>query len=301
MLTLKQQDEMLLHAALAKTVYQRTLGENMNMIQGLVSDPAAVSGWEQLKISTALEKRLHEICPGLKKMDDGHYVDPDSGLVFQPFGNSANKKVTIAFGGTLSGTEKGDLLKLFAGNFVIGLRQWRANISNASGMHYWGGPVPDSFQRAAEVVAAIKEFGAPANCTVSVCGHSKGGIEAEYAALMNNVLAYCFGTPEMHEVIHNEVGTLRHQMAGVSIHNIFTTGDLIPKAAAAIGKLTGMTVRHGHAGTGYWIKPAPVDEDTSALLRYAPAPIASHDGFLESALYHSARNLMALFGLSRFS
>jgi hypothetical protein len=138
-------------------------------------------GWKPM---TELPKDMVEKL-GLSQLQDGTLVDPKSGLTANILVHQESKEVVVSFGGTTSGRQTGD--NLFerskpGKNFMTTLSQWGANFK--AGL----GGVPKSYEQAAKLTQEIvklvggsKDF---EGFTVRTVGHSKGGGEAMYAALM---------------------------------------------------------------------------------------------------------------------
>ncbi len=100
-----------------------------------------------------------------------------SGLTAFIFADETTKEVRLVFGGTTSGEVAGDLNTRTKGNLLTTAKQWLANIKNVfSG-------TPDSYKEAAKLTAEVKKL-LPDEYKLSLSGHSKGGGESAYAAMM---------------------------------------------------------------------------------------------------------------------
>jgi hypothetical protein len=277
-------EKMLVHAALAQTVYADDLQHNLGESQSLVTKTLP-EDWESMKIPGPLHGLFMDVCPKLKVLEDGRLCDPDSGLVMQMFENQKTRQVALAFGGTSAGEGKGPLTTRLLSNPWMTARQWRTNLSNATGISVVGGAVPDSFNRAASLAGLIEQFlnsgGDAGDWTVSLTGHSKGAAEAEYAALMNGLPAVCFGTPQLGKRVLETASAAQLEAGMRNIQHYFVEGDLAPKAGDLVAPILGR--RQAHVGSGYWMKPA--SEVGSGPLK----PLWCHDSFFPSALAEAER------------
>ncbi len=120
--------------------------------------------------------------------DSGAVVDAKSGLTAVIVVNEKDKTVCVIFGGTSSGKKVGaDLMQRSRPgmNFMTTLSQWGANILAGLGVE------PKSYKQA---VALVKNVQAEIDTStlykgysVKTIGHSKGGGEAMYASMMQEV------------------------------------------------------------------------------------------------------------------
>jgi uncharacterized membrane protein YgcG len=115
-----------------------------------------------------------------KRFDNG--ILTKSGLTAYIFTNHETKEVRLVFGGTTSGSSTGNLFARNAKNPVTTLKQWVTNALNAFSKE------PKSFREAAglaeSVYKNIQTIDKVKDYSFSVSGHSKGGGEASYAAMM---------------------------------------------------------------------------------------------------------------------
>ena len=99
------------------------------------------------------------------------------GLTAFLFVNDEEKEVRLVFGGTTSGKKPGTFVARNINNAVATMKQWLSNARNAFGL------VTKSYEQAAQLAENIHSE-LPPEYSLSVSGHSKGGGEASYAALM---------------------------------------------------------------------------------------------------------------------
>ncbi|HVK94992.1 MAG TPA: hypothetical protein VM571_09725 [Noviherbaspirillum sp.] len=277
-------DNMLTHAALAHTVYAGVLENNLEKAGPLLVKTLPES-FVSMTMPPDVKASFEKTCPRLQHLGDGRFCDPDSGLVGQLFVNESKKEATIAFGGTTAGPQKGSLAERMQSNAWITARQWRANISSASGLTIVGDAVPDSYSRAAELAGLMKNFAASKGpgWKVSLTGHSKGGAEAEYAALKNELTAVCFGTPELGKTVLAAASQSQLIAGARNIRHYFVKGDLAPQIGSLVSPLLGR--RQAHVGTSFSMSPDPAVGN--GILK----SLWCHDLFYESALHEAARQL----------
>ncbi|WP_062270723.1 hypothetical protein [Endozoicomonas arenosclerae] len=130
--------------------------------------------------------------------EPGFLYDRNSGLTAYVLINAQLQEVRLVFGGTTSGLSQGDFLERSRKNFKFSGKQWKANIKNMLGRG-----IPDSFIQAKVLTASLLEKmpstleGKPFKLKLN--GHSKGGAEANYAALSMTppVQAVCFSSSEL--------------------------------------------------------------------------------------------------------
>ncbi|WP_416041767.1 lipase family protein [Edwardsiella ictaluri] len=135
---------------------------------------ATTKGWE---IGAGKLLQDQSVGPGQKNLGENGILTK-SGLTAYLFINERTKEARVVFGGTTSGEKAGDLTTRTRGNFTATVRQWLANIRNVfSG-------TPDSYREAAQLVKDLNQNQKLSGYTLSVSGHSKGGGESAYAALM---------------------------------------------------------------------------------------------------------------------
>jgi hypothetical protein len=283
-LSQEELDEMLTHAALAYTIYVNSVETNLEQAEPLLTKTLPES-WTSMAMPTEVKTSFEQACPKLQFLEDGRFYDPDSGLVAQLFVNESKKEVSIAFGGTTAGPHKGPLMARLLANPWIMARQWRANISSASGITVFGGPVPDSYIRAAELGALMKNHLAQDSdeWKISVTGHSKGGAEAEYAALKNLLPAFCFATPELGKAVLAAASEVELNAGAHNIRHYFVKGDLVPNIGTIVASI--LDRRQAHVGMTFCMDPDPIVGD--GLLR----ALWCHDLFFASALYETAHQL----------
>ncbi|ARD38057.1 DUF2974 domain-containing protein [Edwardsiella ictaluri] len=141
--------------------------QNPNELQLAIS-----KGWE---IGAGRRLQDQSVGPGQKKLGENGILTK-SGLTAYLFINEETKEARVVFGGTTSGEKAGDLTARTRGNFAATVRQWLANIKNVfSG-------TPDSYREAEQLVKNLNQE--LSGYTLSVSGHSKGGGESAYAAMM---------------------------------------------------------------------------------------------------------------------
>ncbi|CAH8190108.1 hypothetical protein [Vibrio aestuarianus] len=112
----------------------------------------------------------------------GMFSDSNSGLVGFIFFNHTSKELRVVFGGTTSGEKIGRFSSRSTGNVSIMTQQWKANIQNGV-----FGKVPESYKQAkhlATEMVTVVEGEKYKDYSLSFSGHSKGGGEAAYAAVM---------------------------------------------------------------------------------------------------------------------
>lgn len=155
----------------------------------LVSDAALANfpytqDFGELKGATAGDWRAEkgELLQGLnvgigQKNIGENGIVTKSGLTAYLFANENTKEVRLVFGGTTSGETSGDLNTRTKGNLVTTAKQWLANIKNVFSR------TPDSYKEAAKLTHELKGL-LPQGYKLSLSGHSKGGGESSYAAMM---------------------------------------------------------------------------------------------------------------------
>lgn len=107
------------------------------------------------------------------------------GLTAFLFVNDEEKEVRLVFGGTTSGKKPGTFVARNINNVVATMKQWLSNARNAFGFEDLG--MTKSYEQAAKLAENIYselQTKLPPEYSFSVSGHSKGGGEASYAALM---------------------------------------------------------------------------------------------------------------------
>lgn len=279
-------EEMLVHAALAQTVYSDDLQANLEKCASHLK-PAA-KAWAPME-SPELERLIKNECPKIKRLADGRFYDRDSGLVMQIFENAQTRQATVAFGGTSAGEVKGPLITRLRSNAWITLRQWRANFSNATGIAITGSTVPDCYSRGAGIARAVKQHLATSRpgerWSLSLTGHSKGAAEAAYAALVNELPAVCFGTPQLGEEVLRTASAEQLEASLLNIKHYFVQGDLAPTLGDLVASVVGRKV--AHVGSGFWMKPA--DAIGHGPLR----TFWCHESFLPSAIDEATRQRAA--------
>jgi hypothetical protein len=274
---------MLVHAALAQTVYANDLSGNFGEAAPLLSKTWPDS-WDSMALPDHFHQLLKDICPSLQKLEDGRFIDPDSGLVMQVFENQTTKQATIAFGGTSAGASKGSLVRRLLQNPWMTARQWRANLCNATGISIFGGAPPDSYMRAASVAGLLNQYlktNRGEGWTLSLTGHSKGAAEAQYAALSNQLPAVCFGTPHLGRRVLETLSREELEAGSHNIQHYFVKGDLSPRVGNMVAPVLGRM--QGHVGCGYWMEPT--SEVGNGLLK----ALWCHDLFFKTALIEAAR------------
>lgn len=120
--------------------------------------------------------QLQNVGLGQKNIGENGIVTK-SGLTAYLFTNETTKEARVVFGGTTSGEKAGGIGARSTGNFVTTAKQWLANIKNVFSR------TPDSYKEAAQLVGSLKNK-LPNDYKLSVSGHSKGGGESAYAAMM---------------------------------------------------------------------------------------------------------------------
>jgi hypothetical protein len=135
-------------------------------------------------LATALREQMGLSNAGVER-SDGTIADPKSGLLATVLVNPTTQEVVLSFGGTSSGKKIGGDVAARAAigkNFMTTMSQWGANL------HAGMGGVPRSYEQAGDLAGKLQERMASTpgmeNFTVRTVGHSKGGGEAMYAALM---------------------------------------------------------------------------------------------------------------------
>ncbi|AWK13730.1 hypothetical protein SK355_10215 [Candidatus Fukatsuia symbiotica] len=167
---------------------------------------------------------------------NGMLMDKSSGLVAYVFYNKNDKEIRVVFGGSSSGETAGEILTRSWGNAVSTSQQWINNITNAI-----DNKMPRSYCQAAiltgRLINILNTDPRYEGFNVSTSGHSKGGGEAAYAAVMNYtegkpIKAECFcsakwGTATQKEVCR-KLGTLDHAKKGTAkIRHYLIEGDVI--------------------------------------------------------------------------
>ena len=140
----------------------------------------------------------------------GMFSDSNSGLVGFIFFNHTSKELRVVFGGTTSGEKIGRFSSRSTGNVSIMTQQWKANIQNGV-----FGKVPESYKQAkhlATKMVTVMEGEKYKDYSLSFSGHSKGGGEAAYAAVMVStpdtpLNAECFCSAEFGRSILAEVNS----------------------------------------------------------------------------------------------
>jgi hypothetical protein len=279
-----EREKMVEHAALAHTVYAGELQENLGQAKAFLAN-ASPEAWKPTRISDELMSHLREACPGIRQLDDGRLCDMRSGLMMQIFENEKTQSLTLAFGGTSAGNQKGPLVSRLLWNPLITARQWSANISSATGISMVDGPVPDSYIKAARLAAVVEQHvnggDAKEKWHISLTGHSKGGAEAEYAALTNRLPAVCFSTPELSRTLLKTLSTQQLEAGRENIRHYFVEGDVAPQISSIVGNV--VEPWQAHVGRCFWMEPTP--EVGNGPLKW----LWCHDLFFKSVLHEAER------------
>lgn len=277
-------ETMLTHAAFAHTIYADSVDSNLAQADRLLGK-ALPESWSSMPMPEDVRKAFETVCPHLQHLADGRFCDRDSGLVGQIFSNPGKKEITLAFGGTTSGEQKGTLLERQRGNSGITFRQWRTNISGATGMAFVGDTVPDSYSRAAQLAKLLQQSpeAGGGGWSISLTGHSKGGAEAEYAALKTGLPATCFGSPELSKAVLERASEKELKAGARNIRHYFVEGDPTPYIGSLFAPVLGR--RQAHVGTTYTMKP------DDALCTGWLKRLWCHDLFYASTLREAERQL----------
>ncbi|WP_263078885.1 hypothetical protein [Endozoicomonas sp. Mp262] len=174
----------------------------------------------------------------------GFIFDKKSGLTAYVLQNASTvpPEIRVVFGGTTSGEHTGGLGKRSLLNGAFSLRQWIANAKNAL-----LGQTPDSYRQAAEITQhvqnMIKTDPRYTGFELKVSGHSKGGGEAEYAALCleDPVEAICFSSAELGKAMRGDISEERKATAARYVTHYKIKGDPVPNLGNIAGEL-------GHLG-----------------------------------------------------
>jgi len=274
-------EKMLEHAALAQTLYAGHLHENLAQCAPHFENPSSRT-WKSMSIPDALMNKINAAFPNLTMLDDGRMCDFYSGLAVQIFSNEEKKRIALAFGGTTSGAQKGQILARIFGNFSIMIQQWRTNLA---GLSLMSNAIPSSYHQASELTQLmlqhLKNDPHKKSWNIVNTGHSKGGGEAAYAAAINGVYATCFGTPELSGALLNAIGPLKLAMSSKKIRHFFVKGDIVPHVSGLLTPV--ISQKFAHIGTGFWMNP-------SHMVGQGPLKkFWCHDLFFDSAITEAIR------------
>jgi len=276
-------EEMLVHSAVANSAYYDFRLEMLRAERIVKNNPALVqTAWKLFDLPVGMQKAL-----GLERFPDGRWHHRRSHLVALILRNDESKQIVIAFGGTSAGRNTGKLVYRILRNPLTTFHQWRRNL-HSIGLPVHRPAVPDCYVKAAEIARSVRRYldndwsNFYADYTLSLAGHSKGGAEAEYAALMNPSLrAVCFSTPPLGKRVLASVPETNLAQASDNILHYFVRHDVVPGISSALKRV----LVTSHVGTGKWI-PAP--EDVVAGPLYL---LWAHDLFHDCVLDYASRHL----------
>lgn len=278
-LTLNEISEVAVHAAFATTQYNRTVEENLAPLKAIFSmsfNPSHLF-WMSMPIPPEVLEKYRETCPNAEVLEDDRIHVPDSRMTGQIFANSEAERIVIALGGTFTGPAKGTFPELFKQNHSR--RQFRANLSTATGVYFVGSPVPDSTLHATELTRLLKDFfsSSPqyANWKISLTGHSKGGVEVEYSGAKNKLQVICFGTPALGWKVRETLSAEEKEWADRNTLHCWIKGD--PVSTPRLWQ--------SHLGVGFTIEPTK--QVGNGWLR----PFKCHSLFYRSVLEYGNRQL----------
>ncbi|MGI9283022.1 MAG: hypothetical protein ACR2PX_25785 [Endozoicomonas sp.] len=185
--------------------------------------------------------------------EPGFMYDRETGLTAYALINPNLNEVRLVFGGTTSGLTAGEFLKRSRKNIKFSGKQWKANIKNALGRG-----IPDSFIQAKKLTASLLEKmpatpeGKP--FTLKLNGHSKGGAEANYAALSMDppLEAVCFSSSELSRAALSDIPRENLLRAKEKITHYSISKDLVSNAGrllrglAHTGKVITIPAKHAY-------------------------------------------------------
>jgi hypothetical protein len=212
--------------------------------QSSLDNEINIVGLERLNEKSDLFSKLPSNLKEVLK-DDGAIRDPKTGLVaLVTIGD--NSKIHVTFGGTGAGNM--DVME------DIGKSQMNANIDTTG---LFTSHVPPSYLQAAELVGALKKVAENNKIGIDVSGFSKGGGEAAFAGIYNEVktLSHC-GTA-LSPACQRMLGTekISNAVKNNMIFNTSVQGDLVSDSklfnniTTAWEKITGLQVTR-HIGMG---------------------------------------------------
>lgn len=194
-------------------------GKKLSDVQAeVLGDFGIHSDWREVKLPDDVHQQVLEICP--KKLDDGRYYDPDSAMMIYIARNSRTGQIMLANPGTTAGVYKGGALRRVLWNRSESRTQWiGTNIPSLQGQ------VPDSYKKAAQLAAVLKNWCEQEGRELILAGHSKGAAELGYAALDQNLKAFCFSAPAFGLGILSAFSPEKLATAKKYIKLIFIDGD----------------------------------------------------------------------------
>jgi hypothetical protein len=258
-------EDMLIHSTIANAFYQDEVAASMLEAERLVDgDPdLAVPSWQPVADKATLRQLLN--LDAFHVLDDGRLIHADTDQVVQIWRNDQSKQIVVGFGGSSAGDAKGGILTRSWHNLTSTVEHWMQNLAHPLESNLLGGPIPQSYPAAAEIVGAVKQWirETPTlkDYALSVAGHSKGANETCYAALQNELPGFCFCTPAFGKTLFDSVPADKKANAPHLIRHFWIEGDVAPDMAANIAKvlkLTGIEKTVHHAGTAYHLPKGPV-------------------------------------------
>lgn len=230
--------------------------------QSSLDDEIKKMGLERFNEKSDLFNKLPLNLKELLK-DDGAIRDPKTGLVAL-ISTEDNSRIHVTFGGTGAGN-----MDVMAD---IGKPQMNANIGTTG---LFTSHVPPSYLQAAELVGALKKVAEDNKIGMDVSGFSKGGGEAAFAGIYNQVktLSHC-GTA-LSPACQRMLGTekIANAVKNNMIFNTSVQGDVVSDSklfnniATAWEKITGLQVTR-HMGMGLRITNHTSDIGDKNQLKY---------------------------------
>lgn len=166
----------------------------------------------------------HPLLKHVRLSPEGILFDPRTGLTATLVKNNRDNTLTLAFGGTKSGSD----IRLFeerAGNikkrrFNLIWPQIKANIRN-----FVGSSVPMIYRQAAELTQLIQQMAERENLPLSLTGHSLGGGLAAYSAAKFGLKARTFSPAALGKKTLADLNREQKESASGLIHNYLVTDD----------------------------------------------------------------------------
>lgn len=232
-----------------------------------------------------------------KKMA-GTVADPKSGLVASILVDHTAKRVVLAFGGTTAGEVPGGASQRVVGDASMGGPQWLANGEAGLGVE------PESYKQAATLAQELQlamtngHSGAKYHdYDLSLTGHSKGGGEASYAAIMMEkpVKATVFSPAPLSDGLLDKAREENVKRLPDLVKSFSVKGDPVPelgdpeKLSNKALKMLGLPHPRS-VGTAHVFEPDPHLEISDPVDRVWPMFL--HDLFLPQLESHQRQGLV---------
>ncbi|AMO55021.1 hypothetical protein GZ77_00235 [Endozoicomonas montiporae] len=169
-------------------------------------------------------QKAHPLLKTMRLSSEGILFAPRTGLTATLTRNNQNNSLTLAFGGTKSGSD----IRLFeqqAGEirrkrFNLTWGQIKADIRN-----FVGWSVPTIYRQAAELAGVIQGMAEREKMPLSLTGHSLGGGLAAYSAAKHGLKARTFSPAALGKKTLADLSQSQKTNANELIHNYLVTDD----------------------------------------------------------------------------